>query len=222
MPFLPYPENLKGYLGDDVGFDPLRISDYVPMDYLRESELKHGRICMAAIVGFIAVDQGFVIHPLGQGLSSVQAHDVLCEKGVMGNALVFIGFAEIVSWLGIAEMLQGSGRAPGDFGLDGGFLAGKSEEQINKLKYQELKVRIGHVVYVARLAVFDIYLRLCSHLAFFRCTALSPRNDGFQRCRYPICLVRKGLPLLVNYYYLSSSPRSSVDTTVAKTQALLL
>lgn len=40
VPFLPYPENLKGYTGDDIGFDPLRISDYFPMDYLRESELK--------------------------------------------------------------------------------------------------------------------------------------------------------------------------------------
>ena len=40
VPFLPYPENLKGYVGDDIGFDPLRISDYFPMDYLRESELK--------------------------------------------------------------------------------------------------------------------------------------------------------------------------------------
>ena len=40
IPFLPYPENLKGYIGDDIGFDPLRISDYVAMDYLRESELK--------------------------------------------------------------------------------------------------------------------------------------------------------------------------------------
>ena len=40
VPFLPYAENLKGYIGEDIGFDPLRISDYFPMDYLRESELK--------------------------------------------------------------------------------------------------------------------------------------------------------------------------------------
>ena len=40
IPFLPYPEGCRGYVGDDIGFDPLRISDYVPMDYLRESELK--------------------------------------------------------------------------------------------------------------------------------------------------------------------------------------
>ena len=40
VPFLPEAENLKGYVGDDIGFDPLRISDYFPMDYLREAELK--------------------------------------------------------------------------------------------------------------------------------------------------------------------------------------
>ncbi len=138
MPFLPYPENLKGYIGDDIGFDPLRISDYFPMDYLREAELKHGRIAMLAAVGYITVDLGVVLHPLGQGLTSATAHDAMCENGVMGNALVFIGFAEIVSYIGVAEMLQGSGREPGDFGFGYQYLEGKSEEAIKKLKYQEI------------------------------------------------------------------------------------
>jgi len=41
--FFPYPENLKGYVGDGIGFDPLRISEYFHMDYyLREAELKQG------------------------------------------------------------------------------------------------------------------------------------------------------------------------------------
>lgn len=139
VPFLPEAENLKGYVGDDIGFDPLRISDYFPMDYLREAELKHSRICMLAITGYIAVDLGFVVHPYGAGLSSAAAHDVLVEKGVMGNALVFIGLFEIVSYLGVAEMLQGSGREPGDFGFGTWYLAGKSEDQVKLLKYQELK-----------------------------------------------------------------------------------
>jgi light-harvesting complex I chlorophyll a/b binding protein 1 len=138
MPFLPYPANLKGYVGDDIGFDPLRISDYMPMDYLRESELKHGRICMAAVTGYIAVDLGLVVHPLGHGVSSAAAHDVMAANGVMGNALVFIGLAEIVSYIGIAEMLQGSGREPGDFGLGNQALSGKTPEQVNKVKYQEI------------------------------------------------------------------------------------
>jgi len=138
MPFLPYPENLKGYIGDDIGFDPLRISDYFPMDYLRESELKHGRIAMAAAAGYIATDLGIIVHPLGKGLTSATAHDALAEKGVMGNALVWIGIAEMVSYIGVAEMLQGSGREPGYFGLGTKFLEGKSKEQVDKIKYQEI------------------------------------------------------------------------------------
>ena len=31
--------NIDG-IGDDIGFDPLGISNYFPMDYLREAELK--------------------------------------------------------------------------------------------------------------------------------------------------------------------------------------
>jgi len=139
VPFLPYPENLKGYVGDDIGFDPLRISDYFPMDYLREAELKHSRICMLAITGYISVDLGFIIHPYGAGLTSATAHDALVEKGVMGNALVFIGLFEIVSYLGVAEMLQGSGREPGDFGFGTWYLEGKTPEQVKLLKYQEIK-----------------------------------------------------------------------------------
>lgn len=140
MPFLPYPENCKGYVGDDIGFDPLGLSDIFPMDYLREAEIKHGRIAMMAIVGFITVDLGIVVHPLGKGLSSVAAHDAMVEKGVMGNALVFIGLFEMVGYLGVAEMLQGSGREPGYFGWGAQFLEGKTEEQINKIKYQEIMV----------------------------------------------------------------------------------
>jgi len=139
VPFLPYPENLKGYVGDDIGFDPLRISDYFPMDYLREAELKHSRICMLAITGYISVDLGFIIHPYGAGLTSATAHDALVEKGVMGNALVFIGLFEIVSYLGVAEMLQGSGREPGDFGFGNWYLEGKTADQVKLLKYQEIK-----------------------------------------------------------------------------------
>ena len=138
MPFLSYPENLKGYIGDDIGFDPLRISDYFPMDYLRESELKHGRIAQLAVVGFILVDAGITVHPLGQGLSSVAAHDAMVANGVMGNALVFIGIFELVGYIAVSEMLQGSGREPGYFGFGSKFLEGKSEAEVKKFKYNEI------------------------------------------------------------------------------------
>ncbi|GMH71113.1 hypothetical protein TrVE_jg9313 [Triparma verrucosa] len=142
LPFLPYPENLKGYAGD-VGFDPLGFSDWIPMDYLREAELKHGRICMLAWFGFVSVDLGARIYPLPEaykGLTSVTAHDQLVENGAMGQLLLFIGLAEMISWIAISQMLMGSGRKPGDFALDPlNILKGKSDAEVERMQVRELK-----------------------------------------------------------------------------------
>jgi Chlorophyll A-B binding protein len=138
MPFLPYPEACRGYIGDDIAFDPLGLSNYFPMDYLREAEIKNGRIAMLGIVGFITVDLGIVVHPLGKGLSSVAAHDVMAEKGVMGNILIWVCVAECFSYLAVSEMLQGSGREPGYYGFGTKYYEKKSPEEVKKLKYNEI------------------------------------------------------------------------------------
>ncbi len=143
LPFLPKPANLEGYVGD-VGFDPLRISDYVPMDYLREAELKHGRICMLATVGWAAVDTGLRVYPIPAGLEDVKsaaaAHDAAVAQGGLTQIFIWIALAEMASWLGVSQMLQGSGREPGDFGFDPlGFIKNKSDEDVKKMKLRELK-----------------------------------------------------------------------------------
>lgn len=140
VPFLPNPSNLDGYVGAN-GFDPLGISNYFPTDYLVESELKHGRICQLAWLGYVAVDLGARIYPLPdsmQGVTSATAHDPAVAFGSMGNMFVWIAFFEMAGWIGISQMLQGSGRAPGDFGLGKKFLDGKSEAQINDMKLKEV------------------------------------------------------------------------------------
>ena len=47
-------------MAGDVGFDPLGLSniDEVGIDlyWLREAELKHCRLCMLAVVGFLQVE----------------------------------------------------------------------------------------------------------------------------------------------------------------------
>uniref|UniRef100_A0A7S1DAW8 Plastid light harvesting protein n=1 Tax=Cyclophora tenuis TaxID=216820 RepID=A0A7S1DAW8_CYCTE len=143
LPFLPYPENLKGYVGDDAGFDPFRFSDFVPVDFLREAELKHGRIAMLAYVGFVAVDLGFKIYPTPEayeGLTSVTAHDALVEQGAMGQIFLWTGLAEVISTIAVVQMLQGSGREPGYFGFDPlGFLNGKSDEEVKLMKMREIQ-----------------------------------------------------------------------------------
>ena len=40
----------------DVGFDPLGFSAIIDMRWLREAELKHGRVCMLAATGMIVQD----------------------------------------------------------------------------------------------------------------------------------------------------------------------
>lgn len=142
LPFMPYPENLAGYVGD-VGFDPFRFSDFVPMDFLREAELKHGRICMLAWTGFIAVDLGFRIYPLPEayeGLTSLTAHDALVKQGAMGQIFLWTGLLETLSLVAVSQMLwMDSGRKPGDFGLDPlGFLKGKSDAEIEDIELKEI------------------------------------------------------------------------------------
>jgi hypothetical protein len=56
----------------------------------------------------------------------------------MGNMFIWMALFEMVGWIGISQMLQGSGRAPGDFGFGKQFLDGKSEAQINDMKLKEV------------------------------------------------------------------------------------
>ena len=79
LPWLPRPINLDGSMVGDVGFDPLYLSSIqknfagfvqppqwedqgegIPTLYwMREAEIKHGRICMLAWFGWVAADGGF-------------------------------------------------------------------------------------------------------------------------------------------------------------------
>ena len=151
LPFLEAPPNTAGYIGD-VGFDPFRFSDFVPVDFLREAELKHGRIAMMAWLGFVAVDCGLRVYPIPdayEGLTAVTAHDALVEQGGLAQMLLWFSLAEVVDTIAVMQMLNGSGRAPGDFGLDPlSFLKGKSEAEIEDMKLKEIThCRLGMIAF---------------------------------------------------------------------------
>ena len=98
---------------------------------------------MMAWTGFVAVDNGIRIFPLPdayQGLTARTAHDALVTSGAMGQMLLFFGLGEIIAWLALSQMLEGSGRAPGDFAFDPmNFLKGKSDAEKEAMQLKELK-----------------------------------------------------------------------------------
>ena len=108
-------------------FDPLELGDKdfweqgneATIGFLREAEIKHGRICMLAWTGFVATDLGFTLPGDMHQVSSVEAHDVACKYGAMQQIFLWISFVEVVHSFGVAQMMwMGSDRQPGDFGLD--------------------------------------------------------------------------------------------------------
>ena len=64
------------------------------MKYMREAELKHGRVCMLAWAGWLVVDSGFRV-PFAPAVSSLAAHDVTVKSGNMLFLLFVIGAFEV-------------------------------------------------------------------------------------------------------------------------------
>jgi Chlorophyll A-B binding protein len=99
-------------------FDPLNLADtYEPLlPWFKESEIRHGRTAMLAVVGFIATD--FVRIP-GDMYSfsaipkTVDAHDALLKSGPMYQLLLWIGLWEIVVTAPACVAMMKGEREPG-------------------------------------------------------------------------------------------------------------
>eukprot|EP01040_Poterioochromonas_malhamensis_P003588 gene3588-3833_t len=138
VPFLEEPKNLNKVVGSR-GFDPLGFSDVLDVRYLREAELKHCRIAMLATVGFIATD---FFHLPGDihAISSVAAHNAAVSSGALFQVLALVIALEAINVVAIRDMLNGSGRQPGEFYFDPlGFYNGKSDKVKEDLQLKELE-----------------------------------------------------------------------------------
>merc|ERR1719379_1995054 len=139
LPMLPRPQKLKGWTGD-VGFDPLGLSEWVAVEWLRESDLKHSRVAMLAVVGYMATDCGFRLPGDVHAVSSLAAHNTQVATGGMAQIFAFLFLFETLSYFAIVEMLEGSGRKPGDYGFDPlGFTKGMTDEAFSAMQLKELK-----------------------------------------------------------------------------------
>jgi len=138
LPFLPKPNNLDGWVGSEPGFDPLGFSDNFDVKWLREAELKHGRVCMIACVGFYS--QQYITFPGFEPTPNALDSLYTAPTWATASLLAFCGFIESASYGGkitMLDMFQGD-RVPGDFKFGSGYLVGKSEEEVYDLKLKEL------------------------------------------------------------------------------------
>jgi hypothetical protein len=134
LPFLEAPPQLDGSMAGDIGFDPLNLSGMYSLDYLREAEIKHGRICMLAFVGYLTTDGG-IWAPGAPHVGSLEAHDVTVKTGHMLLLLFALAIPESLSYVAIAEMMSGqSDRRPGDYGIGWRFC--KPGDKITQEKYK--------------------------------------------------------------------------------------
>jgi len=167
IPFLPRPINLDGSLVGDKGFDPFYLSS-IPKDFsgfiqppsweakgiptlywMREAELKNGRVAMLAWLGWLATDGAFgaplrfpgAIYSVDSIPTAYEAHNVLVSQGSMTFMLLVAGFIEVCSGAVLVQVAKGEcDREAGDFKLDPmQFLKGKSKEEIDEWKLKELE-----------------------------------------------------------------------------------
>lgn len=117
------------------------------MRFLQEAEIKHCRVAMLGVVGFIAT-QYFQLPGEVHQVTAVAAHDVHLKSGALIQLNFWISLFEIISTKAVVEMLQGSGRQPGYFGFDPlKFSEGKSDAV--KRKYQENEIQNGRLAMLA-------------------------------------------------------------------------
>lgn len=141
IPFLVRPEKLDGSMPGDMGFDPMRLSDIqTDLNYARWSEIKHGRICMLAIVGILVQEAG--LHIPGEQFTNTDIFGAVSSVGFAGNLQIFltIGIIEAMNF----KKHYGDGT-PGDIGW--------GSDQLYKLSPDQQKVRQEQEVVHARLAM---------------------------------------------------------------------
>jgi len=161
VPFLPMSPALEGYVGEEEGFDPMGVSLAIDIRWLRESELKHGRVAMLATVGYIATDLGLRVPGEAYKVNSLLAHDVLVKNGVMPHMLLWFFLAEALGYLAMTNMFEGkTDRQPGDFGLRGFYpkdAAGQRDMQKKELANGRLAMMAyGGIVTMSALTEAEV------------------------------------------------------------------
>ncbi|KAG5191747.1 light harvesting complex protein [Tribonema minus] len=142
-----------GLLGADgpepttKNFDPLGLAEKNPdaVLFYREAELKHGRIAMLAVLGMVVPNFVRLPGDIYQGVSVVEAHNAMVEKGPMVQLLFWLSLFEIIT-APLTWNMQAKDREPGDFSLDP---LGFCKDPEKKKRYQLSELKNGRLAMLA-------------------------------------------------------------------------
>jgi len=141
MPFLTAPAcQSSGLAGAETGFDPLYLSDFIDIKWMREAELKHGRICMLATTGLIVQEFFSIPGYPGYSPNPVEACSSVPPEA-LGQIVLFMAWAEFQMNDGkffMMNMFEDPARKPGDLGFDP-LKFGENAETRERLEMAELK-----------------------------------------------------------------------------------
>jgi light-harvesting complex I chlorophyll a/b binding protein 1 len=132
-------------MAGDVGFDPLGLSEIegvgIDLYWLREAEIKHCRLAMMAVAGFLWVE----IFGPAPGCEMATAKNQIdafwqfyaAQPQYIFFSFIFIGLTEMISGIATTTGRESGQRAPGDFGLDP--LKIKGTDKWKKYELNEVK-----------------------------------------------------------------------------------
>ncbi|GMI31124.1 hypothetical protein TrRE_jg11434 [Triparma retinervis] len=158
LPFLAKPKNLDGSFPGDAGFDPLGLggSDKASLSFMREAEIKHGRLAMLACVGWPMAEL------LDKGLASTFNLPPMLTKTGASPSLLNGGldkinpfyWALVFSVAALAEYdntqmkeKNGKNHVIGDCGYD--VLGLMPTEQAGRFQRQTSEIKHGRVAMMA-------------------------------------------------------------------------
>jgi light-harvesting complex I chlorophyll a/b binding protein 1 len=133
-------------MAGDFGFDPLGLSTAegvgIDLYWMREAELKHARVAMLAVTGFLWVEK---VGP-APGCEMATAPNQMdafwqlwgAHPQYIAFSLIFIGIVEMISGIAATSGRESGERAPGDFGLDPLSLA-KSPKKFADMQLKEIQ-----------------------------------------------------------------------------------
>lgn len=154
MPFMEVPAPLEDdSIPGNVGFDPLSLSTSIDFAFLQEAEIKHCRVAMLAVMGWVLPE--VIRFPGVQAMSAPEAHDYFVKVGSMSQILLWTSFLEVFGALAIIETMRGGDRKPGYFGFDP---LGFSKTPEAMAKYQNAELVNGRLCMCAFGGFFHSWL----------------------------------------------------------------